>query len=206
MKFIRLDLDAVLANFTKGAARIFNYTLPEKTQFDSYDLISLFGITKGSFYKRIRGHDFWVNLEKYPWADELVKLVHEETKGQWCFLTKPMMDSGCWSGKAEWVKKSFPKHTQRLVIGAGAKSKFCTGDEDLLIDDNTKNIREWEEAGGETFLWPEVTEDYHPEKIQERLKDLRLKIRSTMGTTPEDDAIECPMCLSRGGHSWDFCC
>jgi 5'(3')-deoxyribonucleotidase len=103
--------------------------------------------------------EFWADLEKFPWSDEIVKLVSQSGK-DWRFLTKPMKTPACFHGKAEWMFNHYPRHWDRMHIGGGTKSYACRDLGDLLIDDAEENIFEWENSGGSVFHWKEITDDY----------------------------------------------
>jgi len=172
---IALDLDGVLVNFTKAACKKMGEPYPSKLVFPSYSWIfDKYG--KQSCYKRLRGHHFWVEMEKYPWADKLVSLVDELSDGNWMFLTKPMRDPYCFSGKAEWLMKHYPQYMDRLTIISGPKEEFVRNMYDILIDDKPENIQEWSKSGGSPFYWHEVSDDIDDEVIEERLEKLKKHI------------------------------
>lgn len=168
---IALDLDGVLVNFTKAACKQMGEPYPSKLVFPSYSWIfDKYG--KHSCYKRMRGHHFWTGMEKYPWADRIVDLVDDFAKGKWTFLTKPMRDPYCFSGKAEWIMKNYPMHMDKLTIISGPKKEFVRSRFDILIDDKPENISEWKEAGGSPFYWHEISDDMDQSFVDERLEKL----------------------------------
>jgi len=120
---------------------------------------------KHSCYKRMRGHLFWTSIEKFPWAERLINIVDRTTNGDWVFLTKPMADPWCFSGKAEWIHKHFPQHDKRLVICAANKANFARNQYDVLIDDKIENVQDWEKAGGTPLFWQEISDDYDPKGV-----------------------------------------
>lgn len=165
-------MDGVIANFTKQACKTMGEPYPATEELADYGwLFRKYG--DASCYKRLKGHLFWSSIEKFPWADELIDIVDEESKGNWIFLTKPMIDQYCYSGKAEWMMNHYRKYLKKLTIIAEDKSNLVRGPRDVLIDDHPKNVDLWSKAGGPTIFWTEVGDQYDPEKIKLRLTKLR---------------------------------
>lgn len=55
--------------------------------------------------------------------------------------------------KVEWMHRLFsPEITVHTVLRK-EKRQFCTGPQDILIDDYIANIKEWEKAGGTGILF-----------------------------------------------------
>lgn len=160
-----LDLDGVLANFSESACQVCDVPYPSNTIFTDTWLDEQCG---KKLWNLCRGHDFWLNIQPFPWAQELRDLIANHTD-QWIFLTKSSFDAGYYSGKWEWMKRHFPKDLARLWIVNGDKSIVCRGPGDLLIDDKSKNCQPWIEAGGEIYHWRELTPDYNREEVLCRL-------------------------------------
>jgi 5'(3')-deoxyribonucleotidase len=173
---IFLDLDGVIANFSKGACELLNIQYPEKREFKQWDELFV-NVPKPIFYSKIKGHDFWENLELYPYANKLVTMIDDISKGNWSFLTKPMIDPGCYSGKCAWVQKHFNKHIGKLIIVNGDKSVCCKGANDVLIDDAPKNIISWANAGGHAIRWVEKTDDFDMSWYQNKIDFVNLFLR-----------------------------
>lgn len=178
---VKLDIDGVIANFTKSACKTMGVPYDAKAELSDYGwLFRQCG--DAACYKKIKGHLFWTSIEKFPWADELVDIVDRESKGNWAFLTKPMVDQYCYSGKAEWVMAHYRKHLQRLIILNGDKSLMVRDRKDVLIDDHPKNVSQWEAAGGTKIHWIEVGDQYDSGVIKLRLENIRqqlIQIRET---------------------------
>ena len=160
-ELIAIDLDGVLANFTKAAAEVHNIELPSGI-LDYGFLYSKFE-SKGDFWKKCHSHDFWASIPKYPWSDELVSII-AKSGNPFIFLTQAPMGTGAWSGKAAWIQKHFGKYQNRLWIVREDKKmhtgkSLVAGPNRLLIDDKDKNIMDWFERGGQGFQWCEMTED-----------------------------------------------
>lgn len=169
-----IDLDGVLINFTKGACRALNIECPKNTIFDKKnggEWIYEQAGGRSAFWKRVHGFNLWANLEPYPWSKELLKIIHKHTNS-WAYLTKPSIDSGCWSGKYTCVNKHFNYGYGRLAIVEFDKSKICHGPQDLLIDDKAENCEKWRAAGGAAYHWVEVSDDWPQNLIDIRLKEV----------------------------------
>lgn len=172
MMRVNLDMDGVTANFIKSACKMLGEPYPEAQESTEYDWLFLkYGREK--CHATIRGHYFWATLEKFPWTDELIDIVDTESKGNWMFLTKPMIDPYCYSGKAEWVMKYYRQHFKRLTIIPASKSLLARTSKDVLIDDHPKNISEWNAAGGTGIRWVELGDKFNPDEVRIRLDNLR---------------------------------
>lgn len=150
---------------------------PSQTVFDNYSWIfDKYG--KHSCYKRMQGHLFWTSMEKFPWSDRLIQIVDKATEGNWVFLTKPMADPYCYSGKAEWIRKHYPQFSNKLCIVAAPKMYFARDQYDILIDDKPSNIDEWKIAGGTPLLWQEISADFDPKGVDFVLDNLETFIKT----------------------------
>lgn len=159
VKRIFLDVDGVIANWSKSICENLKVEYP-KNQIFPYQRWLAEVIDVKDIYQYTNTFEFWDKLEKFPWSDGLVNLV-DKSGIEWRFLTKPMKAPNCFSGKASWIMKNYPKHWEKLWIATGTKSAICRGEGDLLIDDDVeKNLVEWEERGGISFHWNEMTPDY----------------------------------------------
>lgn len=170
IKRIFLDVDGVLANWTKMACERTDVEYPKDFQFPNQMWLD----SKIGQKRIINASDdfsFWMDLEKYPWSDEIVKMVAQSGK-HWNFLTKPMKTRHCFAGKAEWMFEHYPRYWDKMWIITGSKATVCRGPGDLLIDDLDKNLNEWTDAGGTTFEWKEVTDDWSG-NWKERLAKLK---------------------------------
>lgn len=150
-----VDLDGVVANFTKAACKVLEIEYPEHCSISYEWLYKEANRPKKEFWKKIRGEEFWTSLEPFPWANEIVNTVEQHCE-TFRFLSKPTFDPGCYSGKYKWVEKHFPKHIDKLILINGDKGAVCSGKKSFLIDDRVENIYSWEKNNGETFFWPEV--------------------------------------------------
>jgi hypothetical protein len=165
-------MDGVIANFTKQACKYMGEPYPATEELADYGwLFDKHGREK--CYARLRGHLLWTSIEKFPWADRIIDIVDTESRGDWIFLTKPMIDPYCYSGKAEWMMKHYKQHLKKLTIIAEDKARLVRDSKDVLIDDHPKNVASWRMAGGTPYYWTEVGDQYNPQMIEERLNNLR---------------------------------
>jgi 5'(3')-deoxyribonucleotidase len=151
-----LDLDGVIANWTKGMCQAAGVPYYKEIQLKPYILDSVLQHTTIDV-----AHfplEFWINLELYPWSRQLIDLL-TKSDPNWRFLTRGAKAHNSFTGKSLWVEKHFPEHIDRLVVCRGSKAFACKH-HDILIDDHPQNIKEWWRAGGYGFLWPEMTPDY----------------------------------------------
>jgi hypothetical protein len=98
--------------------------------------------------------DFWINLEKTPNADNLLRLI-KDVKGSYSILSSPMPgDPRVAPSKKEWIKKNLVAFAPKQVIITYDKAKYATqadGTPNILIDDYGTNIDKWQSAGGVGF-------------------------------------------------------
>lgn len=169
------DLDGVIVNFTKDCCKNHGVEYPKQVEFSDQWLDTTCDINhtdpKKFLTVKCHGHDFWANLEIFPWAYVIIAIVKASGR-EWRFLTKPTQDAGCYSGKYDWIKKYFPEDVKKLWIVNGDKSLVCRGKGDLLIDDKLENLNTWKAAGGSIYHWTEITPDWPKEKVQKRLDEL----------------------------------
>jgi len=170
-------MDGVIANFTKQGAKVMGEPYPSKFVFRQYSWIfDKHG--KSSCYKRMKGHLFWTEIESFPWTQQLIDLIDKETNGDWMYLTKPMVDAYCYSGKAEWIMKHRRETLNKLcIIGAG-KHNVVRDVKDILIDDKIENCQDWVKAGGSAYFWEEISDDFDPAIVQQRLEHLTNYLRA----------------------------
>jgi 5'(3')-deoxyribonucleotidase len=112
--YIFIDLDGVLANFDKEAAK-YPHLHPSKA------------------CREIEG--FYTNLEVFQGAIEFVNRLETIFPNKVRFLSAAVIErDNCWTEKFTWIKTHFPSFTDRLIL---ARSKEAVGSvEDILIDDH----------------------------------------------------------------------
>lgn len=148
-------MDGVLINFVKGASVIFKTTEAElysRWPEGVWDMGEALGMTNNKFYRTIEKHgeEFWLTLEKYPWADELFDYCDKIAPAY--ILTTPTFDADCLSGKIKWMQKWKGRNFRRYILAA---HKEVTARWDrLLIDDRDENCLKFRENGGSAIVFP----------------------------------------------------
>ena len=151
MKRIFLDVDEPLADFVGAANTFYGVSMP-KEEITKWELpYERYGKTHNSFWDGLN-EDFWADMPKQPWCDELVDFLESQDDYSVCLLTAPNRDNA--TGKQRWIRKNLPKfyNEKRYLIGP-AKS-FCTGPDSILIDDRGKNCEDFVAAGGRAIVFP----------------------------------------------------
>ena len=96
--------------------------------------------------------DFYDRLDLMPGAKDLFDLVYNKYKDKCEILTGiPKENRGIVSAesdKIKWVRRLLSKDIEVRIVYRENKPKFCNGPGCILIDDMTKNIKEWEDKGG----------------------------------------------------------
>lgn len=165
-----LDLDGVIVNCNKSAARAYGVGYPA-TEVLGYDWVTRTyneqhpeAPITGEDFGRIVAKDptFWFTTEWFPWADDLVAFLEQRFPGQWNFLTKCTSYPECAAGKYTVVSKRYGREiAKKLVLTFAPKHVLCRPG-NILIDDWEQNCAEWEAAGGIAYRWRELG-DQHPD-------------------------------------------
>ncbi len=129
---IFLDLDGVLSDFEQHAIQQNKYRKDGKLNYDALT------------------HDWWASM---PICDGALDFYEELKKlAKVKFLTGPMINPQCYSGKAEWIL-NFDKNKGKfalmdLIICPSKAKHLLAGKNRILIDDRKSNIEDWINAGG----------------------------------------------------------
>lgn len=173
-----LDMDGVLADFHKGAARMHGIapkrllnTWPRGKFFlDHEDLAEsrfkrpndadpLMGVIN-----RRGGQQFWENLEPTPWFSSLYSGLRE--LGQVEILTTPSIDPNSLTGKIAWLERHALPHPTRIHFSS-EKEKYAHP-RAILVDDGDHNVRGFRAQGGHAVLVPQPWNSAHHERIAPR--------------------------------------
>ena len=147
-----VDLDGVLVDFVGGLAKALGSALTRHTWPDTYCLELALGLDSPEAvwqHPNVETKDFWANLEKLQWADDLVKLAGKRRR-EVVFLSQGVRDPQSYGGKVMWVKQHYPKIPYLL----GSQKKFVAAPGHILIDDHLDNIDAWAVRGGTAVLVP----------------------------------------------------
>jgi len=171
---ILLDMDEVLADFVGGALRANGWPPEDPRTPGQWDLVEAMGIDEKEFWKPIwlDGADFWFNLGVLPQAREVVELVTSFGE-DWLIVSSPppppVFVPEVYRGKHTWLVWNFPGTEERLVVLPRERKCSLANRETVLIDDNPKTIKQFNNAGGVGILYPTS------------LFYLRKKLQSIMG-------------------------
>lgn len=131
---IYLDMDGVLADFDRGATKLFGMS--------PRDFEAMYGA--GVFWKRLaNAKEFFTGLEPMSDAIELYEAVKH---------TDPVILTGLPRGKwaepqkRKWAEMHFPG-VKVITTTAALKKEYCSPG-DVLVDDRDKYRGAWEQAGG----------------------------------------------------------
>ena len=173
---IGVDLDGVLSHWEKSAAKTLgvDYNDPEiREKLKNGKRMETFVGGDDKMWLMIdkEGEEWWENMEKLPWADDLVDMLRKETK-DFFFLSSPSKCPMCYSGKMKWVLKNYPDLNKNLFLGC--KKYLFANPNVLLVDDTEKKVKKFRKNGGHAFLWPQPLKIIDGDvKIEDVLKDLK---------------------------------
>jgi len=165
-------MDGVITNCMKGIANYFNqpYELDIVEEGVGYKYERV--LSRDIIDKALHDRDFWINLEKFSWADRIIEIFENRFGDNWIFLTKGADSHNSYCGKYEWIMKHYPQHIDKLWVCRGNKQHACAGPEDFLLDDTRHNIDMWRSRNGTAYHWIEMTEVTETVVINKRLKEL----------------------------------
>lgn len=149
---IFVDMDGVVADFAKGATKIFPSFVEGATEGDRKLNGKLWAaITR---YQK-EGGEFWYDLE--PMADAMVL---------WEYVSKytPEILTACGHSrfnagpqKVKWVAKVFGEHVKINLTEKAREKAMYAQPGFILIDDKMKAIQPWRDAGGIGILHTSAT-------------------------------------------------
>lgn len=147
-----VDLDGVLADFNGAAERVLGRKIGPLSKLNNAD------------WRAIRAtEDFWTAM---PFFRSGRKLWSHIRKQRPFILSALPVSSPEWAqeGKLLWIGRNLPEVSKDriILVERKDKKKFAMNAgrrPNLLIDDNSKNIREWEAAGGMGILHKSSTVD-----------------------------------------------
>jgi len=156
-----LDLDGVLADVTRGIAKVFGVDYPYEWKVKGAWRFSE-GLGIPEPWWLYCDYNFWAYLHKTPEADNIVKLVlnYFDPK-EICICTSLPTSDGDFplsrvgesvAGKIDWLQKHYPGLASQFLIGPA--KHFCAGPNKILIDDRDDNVREFIYEGGIAITLP----------------------------------------------------
>lgn len=124
------DLDGVLTDFDSHAKAHGKFNEKGQPKWDELD------------------YAWWSTMPAYDGAKKFYDDLR--ARGRTRMLTAPIMNSGSFQGKAEWVKEFRRSRfgLLDLVIAKADDKRLLARPNHILVDDRQKNVDEWNEAGG----------------------------------------------------------
>lgn len=180
---IAVDLDGVVSHWEKAAAETCGVDYNDekiREELKNGKRMEEFVGGDPEMWKMIdkEGEAWWENMEKLPWADDLIDILKKESKDLF-FLSSPSKSPTCYSGKIKWVIKNYPKMDRDVFLGC--KKHLFAGPNTLLVDDTDKKIKKFREYGGHAFKWPcplsIIDRDVKIEDVLQDLKDYIKEIK-----------------------------
>lgn len=174
---IFVDLDGVVANLNSHVVGLLKLK-DNKEVISKLEETGWIGSAIGDdgFWEAVNKTDynFWESIPKYDYADKLINELKKH--GEVVFLTSPgnidrnaPTASDAAKGKTLWIKRHFPDH--KYII---TRSKyFCANKNHILVDDLPKNIEEFEEHGGNGFLWGNIFKINSDKEIEKLIKKIK---------------------------------
>jgi len=140
---IFVDMDGVLVDFNAGAMSVFGHDELRKRQASKSETDKIMAL----------GEKFWRDLPPMPGFDTLWNWVDKHdahilsARAAW----EAPGQSYSYAGKMKWIKQHLNISISRVhIVRRSEKQIFATAHNtrNILIDDLTKNIREWEAHRG----------------------------------------------------------
>jgi len=146
---IVLDVDGVLADFVTAALHAHS-RMESHDEIKSWDFYKEWGLTPEEFWAKCRGRDFWMSIQPYPEAIDLLSDL--QALGEVVICTTPSDDNECPGAKFEWLRHHFGLKPDQVCITGNKAILAHRGN--LLIDDNPFNVAEFVAAGGFGYGFP----------------------------------------------------
>jgi len=156
LETIYVDMDGVLCDFVVASITAHG---GDPEEFKSlrpapWKIADWLGITNGEFWKVVdsAGEDFWANLPRYQWFDDLMQIVKFHAADVH-FLTSPSLLPECRSGKQKWLNREFGCPVINVTYTTDKWRLAKPGC--VLIDDSDRNCQQFADAGGNAILFPQ---------------------------------------------------
>ena len=142
---IYCDMDQVLADFLGGAEKLIGEPFEAKSgdQHTQDEKKAMIVAKKG----------FWNNLSWHEGGRNLWKVITKNPNNTVHILSAyASWDPNCKPGKKAWLKKNLKPSPSRIYLVRRAEKQNFAEKNVILIDDHSRNIKEWSSAGGEAVL------------------------------------------------------
>lgn len=156
---ILLDVDGVLADWVGGCAALFNRDPANLNWSETTDMAVALGVSGNAMWRRIdeAGAEFWVNLDPYPWVDELWDAANDVAPTT--LLTSPSHHPSSLAGKLQWMNRHLGRGKPFREFLIGPRKEFCACPGSLLIDDRASMCEKFRDHGGDAVLFPRPWND-----------------------------------------------
>jgi len=139
-----LDMDGVLTDFTAACEKI------------GGNMMFWYSNDRELFWKKITfaGIEFWSEMSWMPGGQELHGFLRSSGFCPTILSALPGPErkkalTNARKGKIKWIRKELgPSYAEAAILCYRPEKALQSGLARVLIDDNSENIREWEEAGG----------------------------------------------------------
>lgn len=139
-----LDMDGVLTDFTAACEKI------------GGNMMFWYSTDRELFWKKITsaGIEFWSEMSWMPGGQELHGFLRSSGLCPTILSALPGPERkkaliNAREGKIKWIRKELgPSYAEAAILCYRPEKALQSGFSRVLIDDNSENIREWEEAGG----------------------------------------------------------
>jgi 5'(3')-deoxyribonucleotidase len=148
---IYIDLDGVLADFTRGIKELCGIEPINQAHKKEGDDDIMWAAVK-------KVDHFYDKLELMPGAAEMFTILSSKYDVE-ILSGIPKARRGIHTAgedKISWVHRLLSKDIKVNIVYRNEKKNYVTGPDCILIDDLPKNIREWNEAGGTGILFTSV--------------------------------------------------
>jgi 5'(3')-deoxyribonucleotidase len=164
---IFLDLDGVIINWVQGVFKWFGKPYdPEKVT--SYGCMpKLFDVDQQDFWNIIKTPIFWEYLEFYPEAKSFIEKLQQY--GQVILLSSPAY--GCAGYRQNWIEQNLPDFFNRGEYILTPAKWACAHSGTVLIDDHSRNYKEFIKNGGQAILYPQPWNDAGKQLAVENLSE-----------------------------------
>jgi len=149
---ILLDVDGVICDFVSGIIKSLGPPI-EHPEYYTWDHHKEHGITDEEFWAATTTPNWWLNLDPYPWAGDLLKMLREEHTVIFC--TSPSLATDCPSQKVGWLRKHGFMSQWRNDYQIGPKKELNAKSGAILIDDSDSNVEKYISAGGFSVTFPQ---------------------------------------------------
>ena len=153
MFVVMLDMDGVLTDFEGAVCDLFGHEHlgPEHL---GKTLAEHIGISTRTMWARIdeEGAGFWEHLAPTPFADDLVRLARDA--GRLFIASSPSSSPGSLAGKLRWLHRRLGRNFRDFAITP--KKDLLAAPGRLLVDDSSRHVDAFREAGGAAVLFPTI--------------------------------------------------